>query len=150
MRLGHLSRLLLGPFSAPFFLDVGETGGGAPLNILALDSEVGIPVLGGGISNRWEKGRIRFRGIFLMDPFEIHIYIFERQEFVKFFTAAVRYGSTSRVDLSLPAERFSLFTRVFVRSPFSHRASTRRALWGVPRMKCGEWPRRAQLYIRPI
>lgn len=75
MRLGHLSRLLLGPFSAPFFLDVGETGGGAPLNILALDSEVGIPVLGGGISNRWEKGRIRFRGIFLMDPFEIHIYI---------------------------------------------------------------------------
>lgn len=107
MRLGHLSRLLLGPFSlrSSSMRVVGETGGGAPLNILALDSEVGGRY---ATSNRWEKGRSsiswNFYTLWIEDPFEIHIYIYIRKascrgkEFVKFFTAAVRYGSTSRVD----------------------------------------------------
>lgn len=47
----------LGPFSLRSFSSmrvVEKTGGGAPLNILALDSVGMIPVLGCS-SNRWEK-----------------------------------------------------------------------------------------------
>lgn len=110
MRLGHLSRLLLGPFSlrSSSMRVVGETGGGAPLNILALDSEVGywgeVRYLE-SLGERKEFDFVEF--LHLMDRRPVrdpYVYIYIRKascrgkEFVKFFTAAVRYGSTSRVD----------------------------------------------------
>lgn len=99
------------PFLAPFFLDACRRRNRRWCASQYFGTRFRGRVLGGGTLPRivGRKEGVRFRGIFT--PYgsktrsrSIYIYIYIRKascrgkEFVKFFTAAVRYGSTSRVD----------------------------------------------------